>query len=61
MSEAAEIMPRVSRGILFQDFAREGEDLLDTLLASAQRQPVLLGGSTSGQQSLQHNAAGSGQ
>lgn len=53
-------MPRVSRGILFQDFAREGEDLLDTLLASAQRQPVLLGGSTGGQQSLQHNAAGSG-
>ena len=30
-------MPRLSRGIVLQDFARDGEDLLDTLLATASR------------------------
>ena len=54
-------MPRLSRGLLLQDFAREGEDLLDTLLTSAQRQPVLPGGSSDGQQIRQYRSAYTGQ
>ena len=54
-------MPRLARGILLQDFAREGEDLLDTLLTSAQQQPVLPGGSSNGQQSRQYRLSYTGQ
>ncbi|DBA80626.1 TPA: hypothetical protein ACH3X1_007876 [Trebouxia sp. C0004] len=53
-------MPRLSRGVLLQDFAREGEDLLDTLLTSAQRQPVLPAGSSDGQHSRQYRSAYTG-
>lgn len=54
-------MPRLLRGLLLQDFAREGEDLLDTLLTSAQRQLVLPGGSSDGQQIRQDRSAYTGQ
>ena len=36
-------MPRTSRGLVLQDFAKGGEDLLDALLASAQRPAALPG------------------
>ncbi len=58
-------MPRLSRGLLLQDFAREREDILDTLLTSAQRQSVLPlvlpGGSSDGQQSRQYRSSYTGQ
>ena len=54
-------MPRLARGLLLQDFARDGEDLLDTLLTSAQRQPMLPGGFSDGQHSRQGRSAYTGQ